>query len=925
LLIHDDPVQEGIFDLKPETTYRFRVLATSHCHEAEPSELCEATGDTGEFTTLPPISVRNFTTQTVAPEEVTIKAELNNNNSLGAGHYTIRFGTDTSYATGQREGSLQGGSGDYEAVEASFTGLNPNTEYHYQLFGENEYGQVETADRTLTTERSAPEERAGEDCPLNGTVHGDLKSPLREEDNSTSLPDCRSYEQVSPAYKAGFPAVQPRLAPSGEAARFSSPGAFAGSERDYYAAAEYAARRTGSGWRTVAVAGEGASLPGYRPGEAVNFTAELDHWLVPMQPGLDGEEALSTGRPGFFSLGSIDGSYVTPASPPLEPFEVPVAQDGLARFFYQLTGASDDLSHVYIATERRLLRAPADPRPEGKQDAGGGKSNRIYELTGAGGGDPVLRLLAEVPTGLTHSSCVIDPFGHEDGAYPGRHTSADGSTFLYANQIEDEAGKPCGEGTPNPTGLFVRALPAAPQQLNVAPPAQCHAPSPCATAPTSTADSVGISGDGSRAWFMTSQPLVEADRDSSQDLYVADLGEEGSVGSLVQASAGEATATHPEPGTGAGVQGVAALSSGTGASNVAFVATGVLTEAPNQLGQVAKPGADNLYLYDAETGATKFVADLCSQAGLSGSSSDDACPNQFISSEGQGGNPGDTSLWRPHIEARQLPQMTPDGRYLIFATYARLVADDTDSVRDIYRFDLSTGSLIRVSFGRDGNDGDGNDDAFPVQIEASGGISYGTDSEPDHAAQDESRAISADGSRVVFSTKAPLVSADTDGSSDVYEWEEDGHGSCTEARGCVYLISSGRDRHGANSPVISSSGRDIAFYSAAGLLPADTDGLGDIYDARVDGGFPRAFEPATCDGPESCRGAATAPSALPSFTTAATQHEPEAIPCGKGRHRVRKHNEVRCVRNKGHRKKHRSKHRRSHRHGRAGAKHGGVR
>src|SRR5262249_16332581 len=62
-------------------------------------------------------------------------------------------------------------------------------------------------------------------------------------------------------------------------------------------------------------------------------------------------------------------------------------------------------------------------------------------------------------------------------------------------------------------------------------------------------------------------------------------------------------------------------------SHAAFVATGVLTtEANPTTGQSAAQGADNLYVYDAESGLTKFVASLCSGSEESGSLTDPACP-----------------------------------------------------------------------------------------------------------------------------------------------------------------------------------------------------------------------------------------------------------------------------------------------------------
>ena len=142
---------------------------------------------------------------------------------------------------------------------------------------------------------------------------------------------------------------------------------------------------------------------------------------------------------------------------------------------------------------------------------------------------------------------------------------------------------------------------------------------------------------------------------------------------LVQASAGEASPSHPTPGAGAGVQGVLQVSQdGTHAS---FVATGVLTAKPSSVGDSAEQGADNLYVYDATSGETKFVARLCSGSEESGTLADPACPASL-----EGGNQGanDSSLWKSGYNS----QFTPDGGYLLFSSYGRLTPDDTDNVTD---------------------------------------------------------------------------------------------------------------------------------------------------------------------------------------------------------------------------------------------------
>ncbi len=500
-------------------------------------------------------------------------------------------------------------------------------------------------------------------------------------------------------------------------------------------------------------------------------------------------------------------------------------------------------------------------------------------------------------------------------------------------------------GQPNKAALFAWHEGSA-TQLSAPPPSQCHSPSPCASAATATAIYDGASPSGERAWFTTPQPLIDSDTDSGNDLYLAKLKPDGELEELVQASKGE-----PGPGTangdGAGVQGVVQISPEGNAA--AFVATGVLTTEPNSngaaSGESAAQGADNLYLYDAETAKTKFVARLCSGDEQSGSLADPACPGSDRE-----------SLWAAHTNTVPEAELTPDGHFLLFTSYGRLTPDKTSETTAAYRYDFSTGQLIRISVGRDGNDANGNgsdggvpreDGQFPVFLNHEEGGAGKRLVSGAALAGDFNRSISADGAVAIFSTAAPLVSRDTNTGPtpgcygaqnsvgygvagtgcDVYEWEESGHGTCHEAGGCVRLISDGLQPFGSHLPLIDASGENIVFYTPRGLYPGDTDGVGDIYDARVDGGFHYTPSEPICHSAERCRGEGTHEASHPSFGTeqfAGPENEKEVEKphkhCKKGY--LLKHN--RCLRKKTTKKHHKAKHKRADRraagHNRGGAK-----
>lgn len=99
------------------------------------------------------------------------------------------------------------------------------------------------------------------------------------------------------------------------------------------------------------------------------------------------------------------------------------------------------------------------------------------------------------------------------------------------------------------------------------------------------------------------------------------------------------------------------------------------------------------------------------------------------------GNSGDFSA----------PTVSADGRYVAFESRAsNLVAGDTNATRDVFRKDLQTGAVVRVS-APDG--GQGND--FSV-----------------------AGAISADGRYVAFASRASnLAAGDSAGTDDVFKWD----------------------------------------------------------------------------------------------------------------------------------------------------------
>jgi hypothetical protein len=68
---------------------------------------------------------------------------------------------------------------------------------------------------------------------------------------------------------------------------------------------------------------------------------------------------------------------------------------------------------------------------------------------------------------------------------------------------------------------------------------------------------------------------------------------------------------------------------------------------------------------------------------------------------------------------------------------------------------------------------------------------------------------------------------------------------------------------------MDASGRNLFFTTADQLLALDGDTQEDVYDARVEGGFPTP-QPVSCEG-DGCQGASAAG---PSFATAGSASQP---------------------------------------------------
>jgi hypothetical protein len=664
-----------------------------------------------------------------------------------------------------------------------------------------------------------------------------------------ALPTGRQYELVSPVFKDGFGATHiEAVASDGEGVAFYSPGSFEGAPAGLTAGTfiDYLARRTSSGWKTVPLMPPASLLAHW---ERVDLSPSLELMLAIGEPGTDSENGLleadvflhPTSLPDIVSTAVSGWQQVGEVVKPVGPATSLAVQE---------RGADPDFCHLVLQSNELLLT-----------EATGEPFQQRYEFNRGCSGEPAsLRLLGVNNHGTELGPGCIVNLGVEAGGYAdhGQNTfnavSVDGSEKFFTDCVNGQAG---------PHQLFVRLGGARTVEVSKPVGEMCSKEVPCTEgAKRPSAEFVGASEDGSRVYFtapLTSSqsPLVPGDADASNNLYMATIGcPEGKSGCAAaeREVVSLTDVSHDPNGGAANVAGV--LRVAPDGQRTYFVAGGdLLNSAQQQVlasegRTVPQVGAENLYVYNGTSSPATigFIGDLCTGYEASGSAQDIHCP---------GGD--DVNLWSTDYSESQTAG--PDGRFLVFATYAQLGGGDANAGRDVYRYDAERGKLERVSIGEGGYGANGNGGSSGAQILV-GNHGVGTE-EGSVRTQYEmnSRAIDEEGSRIVFYSAEPLSPLVSNGLDNAYEWHEnpDGEG------GSVALVSSGSGEEPVDDVVISPNGLSVFFDTVEGLVPQDVDGAPDVYDARLDEPG-EAFPPAEakrrpCEG-DACQGPLTNPASL---------------------------------------------------------------
>jgi hypothetical protein len=676
---------------------------------------------------------------------------------------------------------------------------------------------------------------------------------------SVALPDCRAYEQVTPVdhgdasdlfgNKSEEENTSVFPAEDGNHLLFVSEAAFPSGGDAYFSA--YVFARGAEGWTTTSL----SPGPGVYTQRAVIVDPE-NLSTVGIRNGLHPRTVESVDY--SFDVGPPGGPYTTLPGPDK-------AEEESALETWP-AGGSADLSHLILESTNHE-QAPGDTAqlPESKvlyEDVGGTLKvvnvNTIGSLIstcgatlGAGGepNDDTVMNSAVSRDGSRVLFTAPEPYSRVGLTGPGCWNGWKNSSGSET-QVEIE------EKQENAPQLYMRI--DGDQTVDISAP---NTSAPVSPLPPQPAIFVGASADGSKVFFLSRGRLTAGDTTRAMQLYEYDL-EAPSGERLVRVSGGES-------GTAEGaVDYVGAVSSD--GSEVYFEASSKLAE--------GAPAAGGVYGYNTVTKKTAYIAPYAAYPYYK---ADAQTPNNM-------GWPG-SELYResnglvgsqeeapgvaedPGLVRNARWRVSGNGQYVVFpvaekTTFQELY--DEPGGERLMLYNAGNQSLVCVTC------------ANGVQaLDPSFGNGVQETSAP------LTRAISEDGSYVFFETTTALVADTTSGNQHVYEWHN----------GKISLLSSADDPSNAFFLGASPDGSNVFIGTHAQLTASDTGFSGNIFDARIDGGFVQTT-PSQCTG-TGCQGVPGAPPifATPSSVTfegvgnfepppAAVKPKPKAKPakCKKG-------------------------------------------
>jgi hypothetical protein len=852
-------VSAHLTGLQGSATYHYRIAASNaggNFHSAE--AVLESAG--------PPVilyaGITHSTPQTVKFEIAVAPHGLDT-------HYDIEYGTTTAYGSTTSSVDL-GSQGEVVYDSPTITGLSTDSTYHFRVVATNAEGTVTTADQVLSTDppASIAEEAAYHVGSSSVTVSAQVEdygtaSTYRAEYGtttsygSTSTSTALAGIEQSAAVTTALGELQPatnyhfRLVVENEAGTVRGPDI---------------------SFTTKPLTATSHVLPDGRLYERVSPADNADGNVYQDAPGILADEGLATLLPfivapdgstlayigeasehgGTGHEGNLTGNQylarrlagggwssenVTPASGEFN--DEPVYQ-----------GFSPDLSTGFLTADG------AQPLAEGAP--GEGFPVLYTKIFSMGSYDPLVRSRPPNRTAyhnfeVTYSGASANLshvlFTANDSLTPGApsggrrendlYDSSGGTTVLVnvlpdgSTEVNATFGGPTQPEIEDPDGpmlahdisedgsrifwtdlntqdLYVRENDTAPQSPIVK--GKCTVGvDACTVLIAKNARFWNATPDGSKVLYTQEGDLYEYDLDDSQRV---DLAPGGSVNGVLGAS--------------------------EDLSYVYFVAKAALAPGAEPVsceeGEGA-PEASRCNLYALHIGEPiRFVGALRGR-------DDSAFPGSPWRSDGD----WQTSLGDTEAEA------TPDGTHLLFGSKSHLTGYESKTGEEVFLYDFPTGQLSCVSCKADGEAIETPGPGLNIVISAYLPVSNVGTTLPHW--------MSDDGDRAFFDSATPLVPQDTNGKTDVYEWERNGTGSCTQSSGCIYLISDGTSGEGSFLIGASTSGDDVFFTTRDKMVPEDENETVDVYDAPADAAGPPTAPQCTGTG---CQGVPAAP---PVFAT----------------------------------------------------------
>ncbi|HTA98201.1 MAG TPA: hypothetical protein VK730_11235 [Solirubrobacteraceae bacterium] len=813
-------VEASIEGLKSGTTYYFRLQAGTPKNGTNTNEETSL----ATFKTSGP-GIEAAWSSNVASTSANLGAQIESNDART--WFYFQYGTSSDYTVdtpmlseGSPNGSLVGSGQGVSEVGEFVPGLQPSTLYHYRVVAVSEIdGKLKTfagSDQTFTTQ----------------TVLG-----------TSSLPDGRSWEMVSPPHKQGA-YIYPlggedviQAATSGDSFTYRTATPIETKDQGYHVFySQVLSTREPGGWVSQDIDGQHATTVaagatvgiGY---EYKAFSPELTEALIePYGPfaALSGEEMMPSAHERTEYLRKDSTCQVTPATcymALLTPTDLPQGTEiegepkavtGEVRF----VGATPDLNHVVL--QSAVVPLAAKPAGEGG----------LYEWT-AGTLHPVTILpedeVGSIPVARARLGSEVQEKINSRNA-----VSSDGSRVVWSIPGKDRlyVTDPFSDET-----VRLDSVDGGSSRGIVEPAFQT------------------ASSDGARVFFTDQQELTVGSHLGS--LYLCQTAKvTGKLGCELTDLTPDANA-----GEAANVLGTIPGASDDG-SYVYFVASGDLAAG-------ASSGAPNLYVahVEGERWTTSFIATLSG---------------------------ADRPDWLGQVGAGGLEQLTsrvsPDGQYLAFMSEQPLTGyDNRDALtgqpdEEVYIYNPVAKKLvcascnptgarpvgIAVANGQLANEVSGVwEDGTMLAASIPGWTPYELES-----ARYQARYLSNSG-RLFFDSSDALLAQDVNGTEDVYEYEPEGvHArsgyACTKAssgyveraEGCLGLISSGTSAEESVFLDASESGGDVFFLTSAKLLPQDFDDSLDVYDAHeCTGASPclavAAATPPPCTTGDACKVAPT--------------------------------------------------------------------